>query len=50
MVDIIIPGSNFHLIRKLNRFPEQRLTRQEALRGDLSSYRILESLIYLFQA
>jgi predicted amidohydrolase YtcJ len=41
---------NFHLIRKLNRFPEQRLTRQEALRGNLnlSSYRFLESFMYLF--
>ena len=42
-------SSNFHLIRKLYRFPEQRLTRQEALRGNLKfSYRFLESLIYLF--
>ena len=48
MVFIIMRSSNSHLIRKLHRFPEQRLTRQEALRGNLSSYRILESLIYLF--
>ena len=41
-------SSNFHLIRKLHRFPEQQLTRQEALRGNLSSYRFLESLIYIF--
>jgi len=26
-----------HLIWKLHRFPEQRLTRQEALRGNLPS-------------
>ena len=43
-----MPSFNFHLTRKLHRFPEQRLTRQEALRGNLSSYQILESLIYLF--
>ena len=48
MVFIIMRSSNFHLIRKLHRFPEQRLTRLEALRGNLSSYRTLESLIYLF--
>jgi predicted amidohydrolase YtcJ len=41
-------NSNFHLTQNLHRFPEQRLTRQEALRGNLTSYRILESLIYLF--
>lgn len=49
MVFIIIrTSSNFHLIRKSYRFPEQRLTRQEALRGNLSSHRFLEFLIYLF--